>query len=450
MSDKYEEIKTALSELTETVKEHVEAGDTATLDMDKLEKDVKSIVAAQVAEKLEEAEDIRPDRPGEFVGPEGFKVPDMGIIKEGKFVGHKLSDVIFAGQFLRRAHSLEPGKVQLPSEALTKLMTATGSGVGDELVPTAMAAELWEQLYLQSRVVSTLGMVPMPTDPFDMPGWGTVVFRKATAGEASAAQDIATVKSTMTATELIAEVNWNYDLNEDAIIAVLPSVRGELSRAGYEYADAFCLNADGTATSTGNINLDDDTPPTDSYYLSGGQDGIRHYYIVDRTSQSANVSTTLTDALWRAGLAKMGKYAVNPNNVVAFTNVKTYLVSLFSLTNVRTLDKYGPKATILTGELAKVDGIPIVISESMLLAEDDGKVCKTAASNDEGQIALVHTPSWRVGFRRQLLIEIDRDIRKRIFIMVVSFRIAIAARDNGNSTKRSDDHTAGIHGITYA
>lgn len=450
MSDKYEEIKKSLAELHETMKEHIEAGDTATLDMDRLEQDVKAMVDIQVAEAQKEAEDNRPDRPGEFVGPEGFKIPDMGIIKDGKFAGHKLSDVIFAGKFLNRAHSLEPGKVRLPSDALTKLMTATGSGVGDELVPTAMAAELWESLYLQSRVVSTLGMVPMPTDPFDMPGWGTVVFRKATAGEGSAAQDLATVKSTMTATELIAEVNWNYDLDEDAIIAVLPAIRSELSRAGSEYADAFCLNADATSAATGNINLNDDTPPTDSYYLSGGQDGIRHYYLVDRTDQSANISTTLTDALWRAGVAKMGKYGVDPNNVVAFTNVKTYLISLMSLTNVRTLDKYGPQATILTGELAKMDGIPLVISESMPLAGDDGFVVKTAASNDEGQIALVHTPSWRVGFRRQLLIEIDRDIRKRIFIMVVSFRIALAARDNGNSTKRSDDHTAGIHGITYA
>lgn len=450
MSDKYEEIKDSLAELTETVREHVEAGDTATLDMEMLEAEVKSIVDEQVKVKLAEAEENRIVRPGDFVGPPGFRAPDAGIIEKGKFAGQKLSDVIFAANFLRRAHALDPSGARLPSEALEKLMTATGSGTGDELVPTGMAAELWEDSFLASRVVGSLGVVPMPTDPFDMPGWGTVVFRKATVGEASAAQDIATHKSTMTATELIAEVNWNYDFDEDAILAVLPAVKSELTRAGAEYMDAFCLNADATASATGNINLDDDTPPTDSYYLSLGQDGIRHYYLADRTSQSTDINSTLEDSEWRAGIARMGKYGVNPDNVAAFTNVKTYLISLMGLTNVRTLDKYGPKATILTGELAKMDGIPIVVSESMLLAEDDGKVCKTAASNDEGQIALVHRPSWRVGFRRQLLIEIDRDIRKRIYIMVVSFRIAVACRDNGKSTARSDDHTAGIHGITYA
>ena len=67
----------------------------------------------------------------------------------------------------------------------------------------------------------------------------------------------------------------------------------------------------------------------------------------------------------------------------------------------------------------------------------------------EGQIALANTKMWRVGFRRQLLIEVDRDIRKRIFIMVISFRQAIAVQDQGDATARGKDHTAGIHGITY-
>jgi hypothetical protein len=82
----------------------------------------------------------------------------------------------------------------------------------------------------------------------------------------------------------------------------------------------------------------------------------------------------------------------------------------------------------------------------MLEAEDDGKQSTTAANNNEGQIAIFHRDMWRVGFRRQLLIEIDRNIQKRQFIMVVSFRIAVAAR----GTRASAVHTAGIHGIVRA
>jgi hypothetical protein len=224
---------------------------------------------------------------------------------------------------------------------------------------------------------------------------------------------------------------------------VLPSLRSEISRSGADQADAFALNADSTDADTGNINLDDSNPPDDSYYLSNGQDGIRHQYLVDNTGQSTDVSAALTDAHMRAGIGRLGKYAADVSRLVMVTDAKTYVNNMLGLTNVLTVDKFGPQATILTGELAKYAGIPIVVSSQMAEAEDDGKVCKTAGSNDEGQIAFVHRDMWRVGFRRQLLIEMEKSIQKRMFVMVVSFRIAIAAR----GTRSSAVHTAGIHGI---
>ena len=451
MTDKIEDLKQTTADIMAKVEELKADGLTLNQDqIDQMAADLEEKMNAQTDAKIAEAEANRPVRKGEWVGAEGFKEQSLGLVEEGKFKGQKMADVIFAGNFLQRARNLDPAGVRQISDSMQKLLDATTAGAGDELVPTGMAGELWENFFLGSKVVDRLGVVSMPTDPFDMPvHWGAVTWRKGGAGEATAAQNPATAKSTFTATEQIAEINWNYDLDEDAVITVLPSLRAELARSGGEQMDAFVLNADATAASTGNVNLDDDTPATDAYYLSLGQDGIRHYYLVDRTSQSADISTTLTDALWRSGIAKQGKYAAAPADNIAVTNIKTYLKSILSLTNVRTLDKYGPGATILNGELASMDGIPIVTSESMPLAEDDGKVSATAVNNDEGQIAFVNTQMWKVGFRRQLLIEIDRDIRKRIFIMVISFRIALAAQDQGDSTTRGKDHTAGIHGITY-
>ncbi len=461
-----EESNQNLSELNETVRSH--ADDPTTVDIEALTPIVMAILDVRdkaLADKKRDEDG--PVRKGDPVGPETDPEAILAAVQQGdyelakwlkarpsfegraqygKFAGQKISDLQFTKNFLDAAARLDPQGVSAgPSETLTKLLDATTAGTGDEFVPTGMAAELWADSFLGSKVVGALGVVPMPTNPFNMPlSWGALTWRKGGVGEATDAQDPATAKSTFTATEQIVEVNWNYDLDEDGIVAVLPTLRSELTRSGSEQMDNFVLNADGTATATGNINLDDATPPTDASYLSDGQDGIRHFYIVDVAAQSANISTTLTDALWRTGLGKLGNYGVSPGELLAITNVKTYLISMLSLTNVRTVDKYGPGAVILTGELAKMDGLPIIVSESILLAEDDGKPCKTAASNDEGQIALVNRNAWKVGFRRQLLIEIDRDIRKRIYIMVVSFRIAVAARD------RTGTHTAGIHGITYA
>jgi hypothetical protein len=53
---------------------------------------------------------------------------------------------------------------------------------------------------------------------------------------------------------------------------------------------------------------------------------------------------------------------------------------------------------------------------------------------------------WYVGFLRDLLIEVDRDIQKRQYIMVSSLREAVAAR----GTRSSNTHTAGIRNILVA
>jgi hypothetical protein len=53
---------------------------------------------------------------------------------------------------------------------------------------------------------------------------------------------------------------------------------------------------------------------------------------------------------------------------------------------------------------------------------------------------------WYVGFLRELLIEVDRDIQKRQYIMVTSLREAVGC----HGTRASATHTAGIRNILVA
>jgi len=448
-NDVLEQIKSEIAQLSATVKDHQK--DKATIDTDALAAQVSALVDKQVGMKLAEAEANRPLRKGEVIGPPGFTTVSKGIVPRGKFEGQRVDDLIFTSWLLQRAAQIKPDSVRLPSKelqgALSKALDSTTSTSGDEYVPTGMAAELWQDMFLASKVAAVIPTIQMPTDPFDIPlGWGSGVWRKGTANTAITAQDATTAKSTLTSTEQVYEVDWAYDLDEDSIVAVLPSLRTELSRDGAEQMDRFILNADSTDANTGNINSDDGNPDNDSYYLSSGQDGLRHLYLVDHTTQSTDINTTLTDALLRAGIGRLGKYGADAANLVMVTDAKTYVNGMLGLTNAATVDKYGPSATVLTGELAKYGGIPIVVSGALLEAEDDGKQSVTPGNNDEGQIAIFHKNMWRIGFRRQLLIEIDRLIQKRQFIMVVSFRIAAAAR----GARSTAIHTAGIHGIVRA
>ncbi len=441
MSEQLDTLLQKISELTQAVQSH--KTDPATLDPDALKTALTGLIAEQTVIRRGEQQAMDG---GEWVGPEGFKVLDPRV-REGKFAGLRRSEVALVGWLLARAQQLRPEGVKPPSAELLKAMNTT-STTGGELVPTGLAAQLWADFFLSSRVAPQFARIAMPTDPYDIPlNLGDVTWRKGTQNTATTASDPATAKSTMTTTEQIAEVDWSYTLDEDAIIAMLPSLRARLQQGGAEAIDAFILNADGTDAGTGNINLDDANPADTSYYLSAGQDGIRHEYLVDKAAQTVNAGgDALTDDDIIDALKLRGKYSADPTRSVLFCDVSTYLAGLLNLDGVQTLDKYGQNAVLLTGELARYRGIPVIPSASMPLTEADGAVSTTAGNNTLGQIAICHRDFWNIGFRRELLMEVDRDITKRQFILVVSFRIAVAC----HTARASATHTAGIRNILVA
>ena len=112
---------------------------------------------------------------------------------------------------------------------------------------------------------------------------------------------------------------------------------------------------------------------------------------------------------------------------------------------VETVDKLGPAASVLTGQLGVVYGHPLIVSEQMRLADTDGKVTDAGNGTDTGRVLAVNRSQWRVGFRREIAIETERDIQKRQNLMVVSMRIAFDERTGARS---SATHTALQYNIT--
>ncbi|HHH39027.1 MAG TPA: phage major capsid protein, partial [Sedimenticola sp.] len=408
MSTKVDNILQQMKELTDAVKGAGNPKVDLNWDMvqETFGEQIKALVAAQVEEKMAS----QPQRriPGAAVGysDELATVSKenryyrylKGIAKDGYArVGNqrvKAVDLALTHALLSKAHTLMPDRVTLPSEELAeavKALSSTGTGTGDELVPTGMAAELWDDIFLASRVVASMTTVEMPTNPFDVPlGLGDVNWYKGQENTAATATDTATDKSTLTATELAAEVDWSYTLQEDAVIALMPAVRARLAISGAEVVDAFALNADSTNALNGNINLNDGTPSGNEYYLTDGQDGIRHLFLVDNTAQGVDAAGALGDSAITSALSKMGKYAVNPDQVVMVCDSSTYLNGFLALSNVTTVDKFGPQAAVLTGQLAAYRGVPIVVSASMGLTGAAGTISGTASNNTKGQVAIIN------------------------------------------------------------
>ena len=331
-------------------------------------------------------------------------------------------------------------------QALTRAaMDSTTAGSGDELVATLEARELWMDVNLQTLVAPLIPTFPMPSNPFEIPRQlGDVNFYPGTENVTTTSTALGTGKTTLTAYELVGQVPYSFTLEEDAVIALLPEIRAGLVRNVAEVLDDIILNADTTATNS--INADGATiaatDPGKGHRLLG-YDGILHLPLADNTGQANNHNAVVSDDMFNEARAKLGKYGVRPSQLVWVMDVNTFIRAQ-SVSQFRTMDKLGPNATLVTGMLGAVEGIPVVVSEQMLMADTDGKVADGAAGAT-GRLLIFNRSQWAQGFRREMVIDSDRDTQKRQTVVTVSFRHALSERSGSRSTAK---HTALQYNIT--
>ena len=370
------------------------------------------------------------------------------VVKSGPYAGCDTLDLAIMRSMQKAAQShLGPDSVRDWDIRLKAAMDSVTAGKGDEIVPTGMSHRLWEDVHQETKVAGLFNRIGMPTNPFEIPlQLGDVNWYPGTENTAVTESTSKTAKQTLTAYELVAEVPWSLSLDEDAVFAVLPEVRRTLVRNAAEVIDDVLLNADKTGQNS--INADEATitgSTAGKAHFLVGFDGLLHLPLVDNTGQSKALGGNVSSATYLNLLKNLGKYGVNTRETVFVTDVATFVSSL-GVSTVETVDKLGPQATILTGQLATVYGHPLIVSNQMRLADADGKVTNGGNDHDRGRVLCVNTSQWLVGFRRNLMIETERDIQKRQNVMVVSMRLAFAERTGDRANAK---HTALTYNITH-
>ena len=380
----------------------------------------------------------------------GQHASDRSRVLFGKYAGLDHLDLACARSLLsaqlREPAGANPRMLEDWQSNLKAAMDSTTAGSGDELVDTQEARALWDDVNLETAIAPLFNTVQMPSNPFQIPlQLGDVNWYPGTENTAVTGSAPATARQTMTAHELVAEVPWSYDLDEDAVIAMMDELRRSLLRNAHEVIDDVILNGD--TTTQNNINADGATiaaTTAGSGHFLVGFDGLLHLPLVDNAAMANNHNAAVSAAMFNEIRGKLGKYGVRPSDLAYVTDVNTFIKSL-TIDSFRTLDKFGPQATVLTGQLGAVEGIPVIVSEQMRLADADGKVTSGGNANTKGRLLIVNRSQWRVGFKRELTIETVRDAQKRQNVMVVSFRIALQER---SGTRSSATHTALQYNIT--
>ncbi len=319
----------------------------------------------------------------------------------------------------RDARAVEAtGDVELV-EAYRRAMDTAESGYGSQLIGAQYVGELWDAPRRLGRVFpliesfemdAPVAYLPIEADLPEM-----ILVSESTANNSSNydTQKTGSNRATVTAKKFVIHQMWSGEMDEDSIIPFVPFLRRQGAASVAHYSDSLVLNGDTTNAATGNINLDDADPADTKHYLAF--DGIRHAALVDNTANGRDVSGayTFADFMAAKGLMLSQTYLqdwghpIDPNDLVYVADPGS-VDNISLLDEIITADKYGPNATVLNGEQARIMRHPLIASQAVSLTEADGKVSTTGSNNVKGQTVVFNRRGFVAGWRRQVKTEVER------------------------------------------
>ena len=297
--------------------------------------------------------------------------------------------------------------------ALQAAFDTQTAGEGAEFVPRQLSSSLIERVNLQLRVLALFPEVEMPSNPFDIPARALARTRGGRHTEQTADTGQTKIKKitpgsrklTLTAAKFATEILASKESSEDEIIAVLAFLQEELEE--FTVADL-----EDTAINGAKIARDVDSEEADDPRLNW--DGLRKVAKAN-SAERDHGGGDLTIAGLRANRKLMGKYGIDPSNLAHIIGMGPY-IDLLAEEKVQTVDKYGAGATILTGELGRADGGPLIVSEYVRgdlnatgVFDNTTKTRSVAITTHQKAMLRGTRRSLSVQYLRELYAESDQD-----------------------------------------
>ncbi len=242
---------------------------------------------------------------------------------------------------------------------------------GAEYIPTTMSSAVIEMFRAEQPLYSLFRSFVYSTKTLELPigqGVNGAFFRGETTNPADAAVIPSTISNDTTGKVVLGSKRmvdvraYSFEFDEDAI----PYTQMLLNSMGYSLR--FAWEQAGISGSTSLTDLDNAavakawTATTDPRFA---WDGLRKYVRLQAaatTTSHIDASNSYANILqkMRSSRALMGEGASQNMNSFAWLGPMVAFMSILSDPNVQTIDKFGANATVITGQLGRLDGIPLV------------------------------------------------------------------------------------------
>jgi HK97 family phage prohead protease/HK97 family phage major capsid protein len=213
------------------------------------------------------------------------------------------------------------------------------------------------------------------------------------------------------------------DEEEDTVLPLLDFLRAAATRRLARAIDKSILRGSGALTGFTASPTNSVGPGSATGYASVITGITKLAASASLTTATGSSSTKADPTNIAAARTAMGKYGLQlGNDLVYVTSIEGYN-NLVTTSDFRTVDKFGPNATYLTGSVGAVYGIPIVISEFLDVAGTTGNTLGT----------MIYKPGFMIAERRGIEIESEYEPRQQVTAMYMSTRFDFKALTTNSS-----------------
>jgi len=301
------------------------------------------------------------------------------------------------------------------------------AGVGSEWIPDEFSNQLYQTFSIPRGLRSLFADVQMDRETLLVPklsrGGRPYIKGAATDDLASyTASTIETAQKTIRAKGLAVLMNIDDAAGEDSAFAIIPAMTRQVAQDLEDAYEDCMINGDtaGTHQDTGLASWN----IRERWGASGlgtASDHRRTFLGLRAAAldKGTGDNSAFNFANFLAVSSKMGELAMG--NKIIIASPEAVLANFLDLTEVATLDKFGPQATVLSGQIASLAGMPIIMSRFMGADMNTNGLFDNVTKTKTGYL-IVNRDSYYNYVRRRITIETDKDIKSGVIQVVATMR----------------------------
>ena len=327
--------------------------------------------------------------------------------------------------------------------AMIKRAFSDAGSVGEDFIPDLLLPELHKKLYVPTALEAAFPAFEMSGKELRVPFASAAVapyLKSGATWSSISATDDTTSQISATAKSFAARITADEDSVADSIVPAMGYFRDSLLDALQSGVEDAILNSD-TAAAHADINT---TGSPRLWNASGRWNtssvastaadhrrswvGLRALANDRSTARDANAMTYADIMTTRATLGAGYQAAGDLVMIVSPIVMTKYLLQL---AEVKTLDVFGANAPILSGSLAKLGGMDVLISGFMTQDLNASGNYDASTTTKTGYV-IAHRPSIRMGNYKPQTVDVDREITKGQIEIVATRRCALVDMSGGN------------------